>query len=137
MKRISLALAFVALVGAACGSEDTGSTAPEDGGAATQVEITAADFAFSPTSISADAGQEIEVTLINDDDTEHSFTIDNVVDFEAAGGEEASDSFTAPDATVEFYCRYHPDMRGEVSIGGSAGADTGGGATMDDDNLDY
>lgn len=134
MPRTWLALVFGAVLVAGCGS-DTPDTSTESG--VTQVEITAADLAFSHTSISAEAGEEIEVTLVNEDDVEHSFTIDDVIDVEADGGEEASDSFTAPDTTVEFYCRYHPDvMRGEVTVAGSSGADTGGGGTQDDD-LDY
>lgn len=130
-----VALAFVAVFGLACGTDET---AGEPDVPLDRVEVVAANFAFDPTSISADPGDVINVILVNEDDVEHSFTIDDVVDVEAHGGEDASGSFTAPDSTVEFYCRYHPDqMRGEVTIGGSSGADTGGGGMMDDQDIDY
>lgn len=134
-KRNVVALAFVALIALACGTDDTAEEldVPLD-----RVEVVASNLSFDPTSISAEPGDVINVTLVNEDDVEHSFTIDDVVDVEAHGGEDASGSFTAPDNTVEFYCRYHPDtMRGEVTIAGSSGADTGGGGMMDDDDLDY
>jgi plastocyanin len=121
------ALAFVAaLIFAACGDDDGDSASNGGNGGSGSggqtVEITAADFAFDPTTIDAEAGEEITVTLTNEDDTEHSFTIDDPeVETEAEGGESGEVTFTAPDSSVEFYCRYHPDqMTGEVSVGGSA-----------------
>lgn len=122
---------------AACGETDT--TLPVDDPQMLQaVNIVARDLAFEPSSIDAEAGEGITFIFENRDNVEHSFTIDDVVDVEAPGGEEARDTFTVPDSTVEFYCRYHPDqMRGEVIVGGSSGADTGGGGMMDDQDLDY
>lgn len=118
MSRRHLALSFVAvaLLLGSCGGDS-----PEDTGAgeSREVEVTAADFSFDTESISAEAGESIDIRLVNSDDAEHSFTIDDIVDVEAEGGEEATGSFTAPDETAEFYCRYHPDeMRGELTVGG-------------------
>lgn len=135
-RRFALGLASMTLLVVACASPEPMQV--EGGQSAQTVEVVASNFAFSPTSIDATAGDQISLLLVNEDDVEHSFTIDDVVDIEAHGGEDASDSFTAPDSTVEFYCRYHPDvMRGEVTIAGSSGADTGGGGTMDDQDIDY
>jgi plastocyanin len=101
--------------------------------------VSAAEFAFNPTTIDASAGEEIELTFNNTGTTEHSFTIDGLVEVEAEGGAQASGTFTAPDSPIEFFCKYHPDqMRGELTIDGQSagggGGDTGGGT---DDNLDY
>ena len=78
--------------------------------------MTAADIAFDPTELTVAAGETI--TLRNEDDVEHSFTIDDPeVDVEAEGGEEAS--VTAPDeaGTYDFHCRYHPDqMTGTLTV---------------------
>jgi plastocyanin len=137
LKRSLLVLACVALLGAACGEESTG--APDGGSGATAIEVSAAEFAFNPTTIDASAGEEIELTFNNTGTTEHSFTIDGLVEVEAEGGAQASGTFTAPDSPIEFFCKYHPDqMRGELTIDGQSagggGGDTGGGT---DDNLDY
>jgi plastocyanin len=115
---LAISIGVLALVASACG-DDGGDVEGGDGGGGRPVEVTAADFSFDPASIAAEAGESIELTLTNSGDAEHSFTIDDVVEVEAEGGEEASGSFTAPDETVEFYCEYHPDqMRGELTIGG-------------------
>jgi plastocyanin len=132
--RLAALMLVSALVLGACGGDDDGSSNGGNGGdggsgdaGGMSVDVTAADFAFDPTTIEAEAGQEVTVTLVNEDDAEHSFTIDDPsVDTEAHGGESAEVSFTAPDSSVEFYCRYHPDqMQGEVAVGGSAAGSSG------------
>jgi plastocyanin len=121
---LGLPLVAIALVLSSCGDDSS------DGGgtpAIKQVEVTAADLSFDTASISAEPGESVELTLTNSDDTEHSFTIDDVIDVETEGGEEASDTFTATEGTYKFYCRYHPDqMNGELTVGDSS-SDTGGG----------
>lgn len=133
--RLLLVTGFVAILATGCGGDDTGN----GGGAATQIEVTARDFEFVTTSLDAEAGAEVEVTLVNEGEAAHTFTIEDVVEVEAEGGEEASTTFTAPDTTVEFFCAFHPDqMRGQLTIGGSAEDDTGGGGAGDPgDDLDY
>ena len=134
--RVAVLLVAAALVVSACGGDDddSGSNGGGDGGGEAQsIEVTAANFAFDPTTIEAEPGQEIEVTLANEDDAEHSFTITDLdVEVEAAGGESADVSFSAPDSgSLEFFCKYHPEqMTGEVAVDGSAAtenSDTGGG----------
>lgn len=121
VKRSLIALlSCFALLAAGCGEESpTGETA---GDAARKiVEIEATDFSFDPATISADAGETVELTITNAGEVAHSFTIDNVVDIQAEGGEEATMTFTAPVATVDFYCKFHPDqMQGQLAVGGSS-----------------
>lgn len=114
---------------AACGDDDAEEGGGDTGGQAQTVRVTAADFAFTPTSIDAAPGDEVTITLANDDDTEHSFTIDDgVIDIEAEGGESASGTFTVPDGGAEFYCKYHPDkMHGNVGGGSDSGSGGNGG----------
>ena len=113
-----------ALLLGACGEDDGGSSS--DSGES--VELVAQDFSFEPTTLDLPAGEEVTVNLVNEDDAEHSFTVEDLdVETEAEGGESSEVSFTAPDeGTVGFICKYHPDqMTGEISVGG--GGATGGG----------
>jgi plastocyanin len=120
------AVVVVALALAACGDDDdsgtgdtgTPGTSGTSGTVATgsRATITAANIAFDPTELTVGAGETI--TLRNDDDVEHSFTIDDpAIDAEAEGGEEAT--VDAPDepGTYDFHCRYHPDqMTGVLTV---------------------
>jgi cytochrome c oxidase subunit 2 len=109
------------------GSEDSGSG---DSSASQSIELTASNFSYDKDSFEVEPRSEVEVTLTNEDDTEHTFSIeDPEVEVEAEGGESANGTFTAPEeGSVEFFCEYHPDqMRGEVTVGGTAAGDTGGG----------
>ena len=127
----------VGLFGAACGDgegqiEDEG--APDsDAGAVT---VTAANFAFSPTSVPVEAGAEIELTFTNDDDTQHSFTADEIgVDLVVDGGGSDSTTFTAPDSgSVDFVCKFHESMAGTISTDGSG---SGGAGSGESEDLDY
>lgn len=117
-------LSCFAFLAAACGEESpTGETAGETAGgtAGKTIEVEATDFAFDPVNISADPGETVELTFTNAGEVAHSFTIDGAVDVQAEGGEQATMSFTAPDASVDFYCKFHPDqMQGELAVGGSS-----------------
>ena len=107
---------------AACGDDDdsesggTGSGTTQSEATGAGAAITAANIAFDPTELSVAAGETI--TLRNEDDVEHSFTIDDPeIDGEAEGGEEAT--VQAPDqpGTYDFHCRYHPDqMTGILTV---------------------
>ena len=142
MRKLTMALWCLvlgaALLAAACGDddeEDTSGGGPTAESGAQTVEVVATDFAFAPAEISAEPGQAVSITLKNDGTVEHSFTIDDLgVDTEAEGGEEATTELTAPDESVEFYCRYHPSqMRGTVKVGASGAA----APTEDDDGGGY
>jgi plastocyanin len=126
----------VASFGAACGSEESppAEGAPESG--SNGVEVVAANFAFSPTSVPVEAGAEIELTFTNDDDAQHSFTADDLgVDLVVEGGSSDSTTFTAPDSgSVDFVCKFHQSMTGTISTDGSG---SGGAGSGESEDLDY
>lgn len=113
-------LSCLAFLAAACGEESpTRDTA--GGTAGKTIEVEAIDFAFDPATIAAEPGDTVELAFTNAGEERHSFTIDDVVDVQAEGGDEATMTFTVPDATVGFYCKFHPDqMQGELAVGGSS-----------------
>lgn len=132
-------LVLAAVVFAACGSEDSGGSSTSDGsndggGGTTQsVEVTATNFKFDPTSLDVEPGAEVAVTLTNDGEATHTFTVDDV-DFEiqAEAGQSADGTFTAPDSgSLDYRCAFHSQMTGTISVGGS-GAGTGEGGGQDD-----
>ena len=121
VKKLSmwLVLGLFAVGSVACGGDDGGDTAaepaPDEGGGA--VTLTAANFAFDPSSLSAPAGSTIEFT--NEDDAEHSFTIDDVdVDEDVEGNESTTVELGSLEAgSYDFYCKYHKDsMTGTLEI---------------------
>ena len=61
-------------------------------------------------------GKGIEVTFINDDDEQHSVTSSSDgFDLELAPGELGKARFDIS-GTFDYYCRYHPSMRGVVTV---------------------
>ncbi len=132
-----LGTAFVA-----CGDDDDddggGATAtrtaaggsPTTGGGDAEpldVTVTASGFAFDVDDIEAAPGQEVNITLVNEDSAEHSFTIGSEDVTEAEGGEQGEGSFTASNDTTEFHCKYHPQMTGTITVTEDAAADVSGG----------
>ena len=112
-----VAAVWAALTIAACGDDDDdGGDAGDAGEGAAGVTVTAADFAFEPSELTVSPGQTI--TLRNEDDVAHSFTIDDpAVDVEAEGGDEADVSAPEEAGTYDFRCRYHPDqMTGSLTV---------------------
>lgn len=134
------AVCLLGLFAAACGGgegEDAGQDAGDASGA---IEITAANFAFSPLLVPVEPGAEVELTFTNDDDTQHSFTADDLgVDLVLEGGTSDTTTFTAPDSgSVEFHCKFHDSMRGLISVDGSGGGSGGSGDPGEEsDDLDY
>ena len=117
------AVMAVALLGVACGGDD----APEAndggeeaaGGGGSTVSLTAAEFAFDPTSITAAAGDTIEFT--NEDDAEHNITAEDAgIDEDVeAGGSTTVDLSGVEPGTYDFICEYHPDtMKGTLEVTG-------------------
>lgn len=97
MLAIGTALATAALV-AACG----GGEAPTPAG----VTLDAAEFSFTPSTITAAADEAFTVTLVNKGTVEHDFTIDaNQTKIAVAVGKTASGEVAGlPAGTYEFYC---------------------------------
>jgi plastocyanin len=137
-----LALAAVGplLLLAACSSSgDNATTTPKASqttsasGTAAQpqaITVTAVDFSLSPATITASAGQVINVSFKNSGSSQHSFTVGTTDVALAAGGASSSGSFTASAQTVEFHCKYHPTtMKGTITISGSSSNNTGATST--------
>lgn len=115
----------MALVGAvlALGAAACGPVAPAGGGdcvdlttaPAVHVEITG--FRYAPACFTMRAAQELAVT--NGDGADHTFTLrGTAVDLVIAGsGRAEAGPLAAGPGTYELICRYHPDMRGTVTLG--------------------
>ena len=113
-------LALLALGASACTSDSStgdtgGSTAATGGGGAADQTITIKDFAFDPSTLTISGSTTIEV--VNQDDTEHSFTLDDdSVSQDVEGGESATVTI-APTASIGWHCEYHPDtMKGTITV---------------------
>jgi plastocyanin len=147
MRKALLVLAAVAALLPACGGDDdggstaaTGDTAAETGAAGATSEtgatgdasadcpdltgegdvftVTIADFTFDPNCFTASASQGI--TVVNEDDVGHTFTmVGTDINVPIAGGEtfngEAIGGAVEP-GTYEFVCTIHPQMTGEATV---------------------
>ena len=133
-RRVALcaATAVLALAGAACSSDssagDTGAGASSGGGASSDgggatsgggtadQTVTIKDFTFDPSTLTISGSTSIEV--VNQDDTEHSFTLDDdSVSQDVEGGESATVTID-PAASIGWHCEYHPDtMKGTITVG--------------------
>jgi plastocyanin len=148
-KRLLVMLCALALVASACGGGDdeTSDDGGGDEGGGSGTTVTAVDFGFNPDSVSVEAGADVELTLQNDGEATHSLTIDDAgFEIEAEAGSSVSDTLTAPDedTSLEFHCKFHPQMTGEIVVGaggtgagGSGEDDTGEGDAENDDGVDY
>ena len=129
----------LALAAAGCGGDDEGggsasattaasetTAAPETtaadttagGGTENEFQLVASGFAWDKTSLEMAAGSEVKVEVTNEDSAPHSFTFDEAsVDQTVDGGEDATVTFTAPDAgSYEFRCKFHGSMTGTVTV---------------------
>jgi plastocyanin len=116
-----LMAATAGLVLAGCGgggskkAEATGAASSGIGGGAT-VNLVAKDFMFEPTAITATAGKPVTVTIKNEGQAEHNFTITSLkVDKDIEKGESQTVSFTPTQSgSIQFFCEYHKDSHGMV-----------------------
>jgi plastocyanin len=119
------ALFALTLLATACGGDDDGNggdagnggngeespTADGGGGA----DLTVVDFGFSPTDLSVTEGQTI--TISNIGETSHTFTTeDEAIDETIGAGEEIEVELTGV-ASGGFFCRFHPQMTGTLTVG--------------------
>jgi plastocyanin len=115
---VSIGLILV-LGGSACSNDNGGGGAdtagPADSGG--ELGIAAQDFQFSPTSLSVPSG-ESTITVTNEGEVEHSFTLDDdsvSEDVEPGGSVDVTVDITED---AGFHCEYHPDtMTGTLSVG--------------------
>jgi plastocyanin len=92
------------------------------------VTVRALDFSFEPARISAQANQPLTVTVRNDGQAPHTFTIQELnVDVTLQPGQSMTVTFTPRAGSYTFVCRLHAGagMTGTLTTGGGAG---GGGA---------
>jgi plastocyanin len=132
---VGVALLGVVAVGGCSGDDDGGggggasattaaeaattTTAAAGGGGEQEVQLTAEGFKWDTTNLRLKAGTEYRVEVRNQDSAEHSFTFQEAsVDQDVEAGEDATVTFTAPDAgSYEFHCKYHPAaMKGTVTV---------------------
>jgi plastocyanin len=104
----------VALLMAACSSGD-GSTG--DGGGTTDQSITISNFTFDPSTLTLPSGQDVTIEVTNNDDVEHSFTLDDdSVSQDVEGGESQTVTLNLTDG-IGWHCEYHPDqMKGSITV---------------------
>src|ERR1700674_5449007 len=136
IRMLALAAVGPLLLLAACSSsDDNATTTPKasqttsaSGGAAqpqAAITVTAVDFSLSPATITASAGQLINVTFKNNGSVTHSFTVGTTDVAVIASGASGSGNFTASATTVEFHCKFHPtQMKGTITISGSSSSNT-------------
>lgn len=112
---------FAALLGAACGGDggDGGAAASGGGGGGGggSATLTAAEFAWDPSTLTAPAGGSIE--LVNEDEAEHNLTIEDAgIDEDVAGGESVTVDLADVEAgSYDFVCELHPDtMTGTLEV---------------------
>jgi plastocyanin len=125
--RLVAGLFVLSLVVAACGGDDdggdtTGTTGATGATGATEetgstgggTSITIAGFAFDPNTITVSG--PTEVTITNDDDTTHTFTLDDdSVDETIDAGATATVTVDVSQ-TTGFHCTIHPEMTGTVEV---------------------
>ena len=94
------------------------------------VELELDDFYFGPTVLEGEAGQSLTLTLHNEGDAPHTFTIDEsgVNEELSPGDQDVTVDVTFPDSgPLVFYCEFHrgQGMIGALSVGGDLGAGSG------------
>ena len=113
-----LAAAFsVVLLMAACGSDDGTDGSTDTGGGAEDQTITIADFTFDPSSLTVPSGEDVTIEVTNEDDAEHSFTLDDdSVSQDVEGGESQTVTINLTEG-IGWHCEYHPDtMTGTITV---------------------
>jgi plastocyanin len=88
----------------------SGTEEPDDGQPLT-FGLSAADFSFNRSTISAPAGTEVTVDFENVGSAPHTFTVDSLdINEQLGSGEGTTLTFTMPDTETEFYCAIHPSL---------------------------
>lgn len=77
------------------------------------IHVKIEDLAFVPSNIEAAVGERIEWT--NLDPFDHTATVKGGWDIVIPAGQVATRVVEAGD-TVEYYCRYHPNMTGTIKV---------------------
>jgi len=114
-----LIVATAGIVVAGCGgggNKKASATCASSSGNGATVNLVAKDFMFEPATITATAGKPVTVTVKNEGQAEHNFTITSLkVDKDIEKGESQTVTFTPTQSgTVQFFCEYHHISNGMV-----------------------
>lgn len=100
-----------------------GTTSPQTQGEAREITVEGDEYAFSPGSITVEAGEKIRLTFKNMGNLAHNFTIDElgVAAKTISGGKSETLEFTAEKSgTFTFYCSIaghrQLGMEGELEV---------------------
>jgi plastocyanin len=125
VRRGLVVVAVASMLLGACSSSSSSSSVPASttgggggGGAGTALSLTAKDFAFSPTALTAKAGT-VTVNVTNEGTVTHSFTLDDgSVSKDIPAGTSATVTLNLTQ-TVSFHCQFHPSqMTGTITVSG-------------------
>ena len=115
MRKTGLTLLSVAIVAmiafAACGDSE-----PFDASTLSGTPVSMDEMSFDPDNLTVNAGEEVEIALVNDGSIKHNMSIDEAdVDEDLNSNDGKSFTFTAPDSPGEYkiYC----DVPGHESAG--------------------
>ena len=129
MKKVlsGLAVIVIGLGLAACGGDDSGTVASDNGSTTSTtaastaahentVSVAASGFAFEPKTATAKAGT-VFFDITNKDDTKHTFTIDNTkvdIELDPMGSGTAEADLAA--GTYTWHCKIHSTMTGTLTV---------------------
>lgn len=103
-----------------------GGSTPAQGGSTKTVSLKIENFAFQPASITAQAGDRLQIAIKNDDGVQHTFTIDSAgVDVSISPDQTANATVNAASqGSLAFHCKIHPSMVGTIQVGSGGPAAT-------------
>jgi plastocyanin len=122
VKKIGMVLAAIAVVGSlvtACGGSSettaTATTSEQSATAPAGPTLTIANMAFGQTLTVAPGA---EITIANNDTVEHSVTSQTkgAFDVHVDGGKRKSLTAPTQPGQYQFYCVYHPAMKGTLIV---------------------
>ncbi|MEK6913432.1 MAG: cupredoxin domain-containing protein [Nanoarchaeota archaeon] len=91
---------------------------PESPGMSEGYHIEISNFAFSPQTLSVQAGDAVTITWINNDLAPHTITSDTGNELGSASfgnGKTFSHTFSVP-GTYAYHCSIHPSMKGQIIV---------------------
>ncbi len=106
------------LVLAACGGDSDAGDGGGGGGGGGENTVTIEGFEFQPNTLSAGAGEQVSLTITNNDSAAHSFTLDDGgVSKDVQGGQTIEVTVPFPTSgSAGFHCRFHPNMTGTLEV---------------------
>jgi nitrosocyanin len=95
---------------------NTATSAASNAGGAITLNVVTKDFMFQPTTLSAIAGKQVTVTIKNQGQADHNFSITSLnVNQDIKKGETQTVTFTPNQSgAIQFFCEYHKNSNGMV-----------------------